>query len=259
MMANHFTEAQTWFQRALAIDPDNLNAKSNYALSIALGTGDIPRALAAMQGDDPTLKLQRLTLLIYHRQFAEALALLESIPDTPDNFQPALNGPKTEQQANLYRLMGDEARARPLFVQSLPVLRKQLKMLQGINLATQWQLIGYAEIGAGDSAAGLDAIANALKISADSKDQVYGPQIKLSAAQYYAQAHRPDLSVPMLAKALAAPGVGTLYSPVLLWLDPMWDPIRHDPRFEALLQQYAKYKPAVIPAAAVVPAQAGTQ
>jgi hypothetical protein len=49
----------------------------------------------------------------------------------------------------------------------------------------------------------------------------------------------------MLAKVLAAPGIGNLYSPMLLWLDPYWDPIRHDPGFEALLQQYAKYKPAV--------------
>ena len=237
MMAGGYPEAKTWFQRALAIDPDNLNAKSYYANAILLSTGDIPRALAVVKGDDPGLKLQRLTLLTYQRKFAEALALLESIPDTPDNFPPALNGPKIEQQASLYRMMGDESRARPLFVQSLPVLRAQLKMLQGITLANQWLNIGYAEIGAGQNAAGLDAVAKALKILADNKDQVYGPQIMLSAAQYHAQARRPDLAVPMLAEALAAPGIGQLYSPVLLWLDPMWDPIRHDPRFQALLQQ----------------------
>jgi hypothetical protein len=37
----------------------------------------------------------------------------------------------------------------------------------------------------------------------------------------------------------------------------MWDPIRHDTGFQALLQQYAKYKPAVIypavPASAAAP------
>lgn len=245
MMASHYPEAQTWFRRALAIDPDNLNAQSNYALSIALETGDIPRALAAAQGDDPALKLTRMALLTYQRRYGEALALLESVPDTPDNFPPAINGAKAEQQANLYRLMGDEARAKPLFAESLPVLHAQLKMLQGINLANQWLLIGYAEIGSGQTATGLGDVAKSLEILADNKDQVYGPQIKLTAAQYYAQAHRPDLAEPLLAKALAAPGAGTVYSPVLLWLDPMWDPIRHDPRFEVLLQQYAKYKPAV--------------
>jgi TolB-like protein/Tfp pilus assembly protein PilF len=250
MMASRYPEAEKWFQRALAVDADNLNAKANYANSIAFSTGDIPRALAAMQGNDPALKLARVALLTYQRQYGKALALLDSIPDTPDNFQPGLNGTKTEQQASLYRLMGDEAHARSLFAQSLPVLRTQLKMLQGMSLAYQWLNLAYAEIGSGQSAAGLDAIAKALKISADTKDRVYGPQVLLAAAQYYAQARRPDLAVPMLAKALAVPGTGTTYSPVLLWLDPLWDPIRLDPGFEALLQQYAKYKPAVFYTAA---------
>lgn len=245
MMDSRFAEAQDWFKRALAIDPDNRNAKTFYAYAIAYSTGDIPRALDAMQGDDPFFALQRVLLLTYQRKFDEALALLESVPDTPDNFPPALNGPKAEQQASLYRLMGDEAHARALFAQSLPVLHAQLKMLQGIGLAAQWQQIGYAEIGAGQTAAGLDAVAKSLQILADHPDQVYGPGLMLTAAQSYAQARRPDLAIPMLTKALAAPGIGNLYSPVLLWLDPMLDPIRHDPHFEALLKQYAKYKPAV--------------
>jgi hypothetical protein len=36
----------------------------------------------------------------------------------------------------------------------------------------------------------------------------------------------------------------------MLWLGPIWDPIRKDARFQALLKQYARYKPAVIPVAA---------
>ncbi|MGH8113445.1 MAG: tetratricopeptide repeat protein [Rhodanobacteraceae bacterium] len=257
-MDSRYPEAQTWFQRALAIDPDNRNAEIYDANAIAYSTGDIPRALAAMQGDEPALKLQRVNLLTYQRKFVEALALLASIPDTPDNFPPALNGPKIEQQASLYRLMGDDNHAQPLFAQSLPVLRTQLKMLSGIGLANQWSQIGYAEVGSGQNAAGLDAVAQALETLAGNKDQVYGPGIMLTAAQYYAQARRPDLAVALLAKALAAPGIGGTYSPVLLWLDAMWDPIRHDPRFQALLKQYAKYKPAVTypipPVSASVPA-----
>jgi serine/threonine-protein kinase len=69
-------------------------------------------------------------------------------------------------------------------------------------------------------------------------------------AALYAQARRTDLAVPLLARALATPGIGGDYSPVMLWLDPHWDPIRGDPRFRALLEQYAQYKPAIVPAAA---------
>ena len=66
-------------------------------------------------------------------------------------------------------------------------------------------------------------------------------------AHLYAEAARAELAVPLLDKALATPGIGSLYSPVMLWIDPAWDPIRHDPRFQALLKQYAKYKPVVTP------------
>ncbi|MGH7108378.1 MAG: hypothetical protein ACREFT_17930, partial [Acetobacteraceae bacterium] len=85
-------------------------------------------------------------------------------------------------------------------------------------------------------------------------DHVYGPSTMEFNAQLYAEADRPDLAVPLLAKALASPGIGDYYSPVLLWFDPAWDPIRHDPRFQALLKKYAKFKPT--PAAATAPAAA---
>jgi hypothetical protein len=68
--------------------------------------------------------------------------------------------------------------------------------------------------------------------------------MQINAAQY-AQADRANLAVPLLAKALATPGIGSDYSPVMLWLDPVWDPIRRNGRFQALLAQYAGYKPAV--------------
>ncbi|MDE2069657.1 MAG: hypothetical protein KGJ04_00115 [Gammaproteobacteria bacterium] len=76
-------------------------------------------------------------------------------------------------------------------------------------------------------------------------DRLYGPRDMVLNAQLYAQARHADLAVPLFAKALASPGIGAFYSPVLLRLDPFLDPIRHDPRFQALLQQYANYKPTV--------------
>ncbi|MGH8147701.1 MAG: hypothetical protein ACREPY_15395, partial [Rhodanobacteraceae bacterium] len=47
-------------------------------------------------------------------------------------------------------------------------------------------------------------------------------------AGLYAEARRVDLAVRLLEKTLAAAGIGESYSPVVLWLDPAWDPIRHD-------------------------------
>ncbi|MGH8114036.1 MAG: tetratricopeptide repeat protein [Rhodanobacteraceae bacterium] len=247
MNVSRYAQAENAFQHALALDPNNRNAKSNYATAIVLNTGDILRALAAAQGDDPALKLVRVSLLTDQRKFTQALALLDSIPDTPDNFA-GNGGSKAEQMADLYYWdMGDKDRARTLYQQALPKLRAQLAVQQGINLAFVWESIGDAELGLGHTAEGLDAIAKSQAISDLSDDHTYGSNIMLTNAGNYAGARRPDLAVPLLAKALASPGIGSYYSPVLLWLDPSWDLIRRDPRFQALLKQYAKYKPAVIP------------
>ncbi|MGH8127847.1 MAG: hypothetical protein ACRETC_05695, partial [Gammaproteobacteria bacterium] len=209
-----------------------------------LASGDVARALAAAQGDAPVLQLQRVYLLTLQRKYKTSLTLLAGIPDTPDNFS-ANSGSKALQQADLYRLMGDGARAKPLFEQALPLARAQLTAQAGNarNESEVWGTVADAELGLGHTAAGLAAITHSQALITRAHDHEYGPtQMELNA-QIYAEAHRPDLAVPLLAKALTSPGIGYSYSPVLLWFDPVWDPIRHDPRFQALLKKYAKYKP----------------
>jgi TolB-like protein/predicted TPR repeat methyltransferase len=247
-MVGRYPEAENAFQRALALDPHNLNAKVSLSSTILFATGDIPRALAAVQGDDPLLKLTRVSLLGYQRKYREALALLDTVPDTPDNFGPGStsSGPKALLQAELYRQMGDMTRARPLYEKALPQVRAMLAQLQGVNKALQWNTLATVELGLGNTSAGIEAIAKSQATLDRSPDNMYGPAGTEVNAALYAEAHRPDLAVPLLAKALATPGIGYYYAPVMLWLDPAWDPIRHDPGFQALLKKYAKHKPAVI-------------
>ena len=132
----------------------------------------------------------------------------------------------------------------------MPKVRADLTRQQGVNLAFIWQYIADAELGVGQVAKGLDAIAKAQGIVAELGDRVYGPQIMESNAALYAEAGRPELAVPLLAKSLGMPGIGYNYSPVLLWLDPAWAPIRHDKQFEALLAEYGKSRPSAAPTVA---------
>ncbi len=243
---SRYPDAKNAFQRALALDPNNRNAKIWYAQAIELGTGDIPRALAAVQGDDPGLKYMRVTLLTDARRYREALELLDTIPDTADNFGA---GGRALDEAYLYRLLGDNVRARALYAQALPRVRAQLTVQQGIQLSGAWQAVAGVELGLGHTAQGLAAIAKAQAIVNEVPDQTAGPDFMLGIARFYARAGRPDLAVPVLSQALAMPGVGTYYSPMWLWLDPVWDPIRSDRRFQALSQHYAKYKPGTYTAA----------
>lgn len=244
MMASRYGEAVDWLQRALALDPDNLNAKSIHSNAILLGTGDVPRALQAAQGDAPAMVLTRANLLFFQRQYREALTLLDSVPDTPDNFDYTA-GSKALQQAVLYRLLGNAGAAQPLYRQALDAARQQFALQQGIIQAFVQLNIAAAELGLGHPKKGVDAITMALASSEQSSDQVYGPQVMSLGANLYAEAGRGDLAVPLIERAFGTPGIGQGYAPVMLWLDPAWDPIRHDPLFVALLQKYGQYKPAV--------------
>lgn len=246
MMASRYADAENSFRRALALEPDNLNAKAFYSNAVLLGSGDVARALTAAQGDAAKLKLQRMNLLAYQRKYHDAIALLESVPDTADNFSEGNTFfSKSLQLAVLYWMASDEARARPLFAGELARLRAEMAERRGLGLAFGWQRIATAELGLGHREEGLKAITKAQAVVEKSEDQLLGSELTQTSAGLYAQAQRADLAVPLLVKALAMPGIGYSYSPVMLWLDPVWDPIRHDPSFEALLQQYAKYKPAV--------------
>jgi tetratricopeptide (TPR) repeat protein len=252
MMLGRYPEARDWLRRALAINPDNSAAKASNALTVLFTTGDLPRALEAAQGDVPILKLQRVTLLGYQRRYREALALLDSIPDTPDNFFVAS---RPLLRARLHGWLGQTDKLQPLYEQALTTATGAIDQLRGLGIAEGWRQVGEADLGLGRQGKALDAIAKSLAAIEQSPDRLTRPIMLESDAAAYAAARRADLAVPLLAKALAAPGIGADYAPVLLWLDPAWDPIRHDPRFQALEKQYAQYKPSVIPA---IPSPAAT-
>ncbi len=100
-----------------------------------------------------------------------------------------------------------------------------------------------AQLILGKTAQAMASIKAMLAAGEASRDLSARPNVVLDAAQAYAMAGRPDLAVPLLTRALAMPGIGEWYSPVMLWIDPVWDPIRKTPQFQALLKKYARYRP----------------
>ncbi|MGH8216392.1 MAG: hypothetical protein ACREPZ_11965 [Rhodanobacteraceae bacterium] len=70
----------------------------------------------------------------------------------------------------------------------------------------------------------------------------------------YAKFGEPGQAVSELDALLRAPSPGVWVSVPLLKLDPQWDPIRHDPRFQALLKKYSIHEPTSATSAAPVSA-----
>ena len=72
-------------------------------------------------------------------------------------------------------------------------------------------------------------------------DAFFGPVPIEIVAHVAAQMAEPDRAIAALQKLLSIPYAGPLatqnvpLTPALLRLDPMWDPLRNDPRFQKLV------------------------
>jgi serine/threonine-protein kinase len=76
----------------------------------------------------------------------------------------------------------------------------------------------------------------AVELLPESEDAVDGPKATAALAEIYAWIGEHDEAFRLLDHLLAVPKGLTV---PLLKLDPVWDPLRKDPRFQALIDKYA--------------------
>ncbi len=94
-------------------------------------------------------------------------------------------------------------------------------------------------MGLGDKAAAFAFIDKAMAANPIEKDAMSGPRPVEILARVAAQMGEPDRAIAALQKLLSIPYDGALaedipLTPALLRLDPMFDPLRNDPRFQKL-------------------------
>lgn len=99
----------------------------------------------------------------------------------------------------------------------------------------------HAELGAifaglGQKEDAINEGKKATELLPESEDAVDGPKATAALAEIYAWVGEPDEALRLLDHLLTVPNGLTV---PLLKLDPVWDPLRKDPRFQALIDKYA--------------------
>lgn len=245
LMAHRYDEAEAALQRARSIDPGNTVALEQLASKAVLADGDLSRALALLVGDQPRLVSRRVGYLQMQGRYNDAIRVLESLPRNADQSGTAAD--RELQLANLLRLAGQSDRARNLYASALPQIRAQLHGLRSKRVqSADWTQIASALHGLGEEREALEALSRSQALARESGDLIEYPRITAVNASVYADMRRPDLAIPLLQEILPGHSGGLYFSPTMLWIDSSWDPIRDDPRFQALLREYAKSKPAAV-------------
>ncbi|PYL06932.1 MAG: hypothetical protein DME33_12305 [Verrucomicrobia bacterium] len=227
-----FPEAVATADRVLVFEPTNRGALSLKVWALwAMGDLRSIEALLANPGAD---SFMRGTQALFQQRYAAAIEILssglaaETKPDPRSDPEKLLLG-LSQQRA------GDVAAARATYQSVARDFQRKLEKVPPGSFAEAAlrASLGEAYAGLGEGASAVAEGQKAMAINPSSKDPFQGPDEEEIMARIYALLGDADHAMPMLKRLLQTPYSSPI-TPALLRIDPVWDQIRNDPRFQEL-------------------------
>jgi len=240
MALRDFDASEKTLDRATAVAPQSWATVGLKAYLAILSKGDLTLAekhLSSLPGDvDPNgmVTWARSWILILQRKFPEALAAVQKFPGEILIVEGAGPIPKAFLEGMIHLLQGNKEKAQPALEHARLVSEQLLR--DAPDDPRRHAQHGFILAALDRKQEAIAEGKRAVELLPESQDAFDGPRGIAALAQIYACTGESDEALRLVDHLLGTPSGLTI--PVLK-LDPVWDPLRGDPRFQALIDKYA--------------------
>ena len=233
-----FTAADKVFDQAIAAAPQSYSAHAFKGAVAILSKGDTSAAekelalLPKTTDVDGGVTSHRVWILTLQRRFAEGLQALQQFRGEVLN---AYEGsvPRAFLEGRFYHYQNDQPTAKMMFEQARVVAERLVN--ESHDDAPRRAMLGQILAALGQKDAAIAEGKRAAELLPESEDAFGGPSITTALAQIYVWTGDYDQAFRLLDHLLETPNGLTV---PFLKLDPAWDPLRKDARFQALIDKH---------------------
>jgi TolB-like protein/class 3 adenylate cyclase/Flp pilus assembly protein TadD len=240
MAQRNFKTADQIFDRTIVAEPQSLTSRLNKAEVAIRWKGDVGFAENQLSlvppGFDPDgfVTSEWVWVLTLQRKFSDALKAVQQFRGETLPYFNAAPCPKAFLEGWLYLYQGDKMKAQAAFEHARTLAEKLVR--EAPDDPTRHRQLGAILAGMGLKEDAINEGKKAVELLPESQDAFDGPQATAGLAEIYAWIGEHDKALRLIDHLLRIPSDMTVH---VLKLDPVWDPLRGDPRLEQIVASFA--------------------
>ena len=240
MAARKFETADKILDRVIVAAPQSLEAPLVNGGVAILWKGDLSVAEKVFSSVPPGADPQGLMtwahvwVLTLGRKFPEALQVLQKFRGETLITYSTASSPKAFLEGTIHLLQGDKTKAKAELEHARVVSEKLLR--EAPEDPARHAQHGLILAALGQKQEAIAEGKRAVELLPESQDAFDGPQETAALAQIFAWTGESDEAFRLLDHLLTIRSGLTV---PIFKLDPAWDPLRKDPRFQTLINKYA--------------------
>ncbi|UCG51013.1 MAG: protein kinase [Candidatus Latescibacterota bacterium] len=237
----NYEEAEAYLDQSIALAPDEVWGYAFKAVIYWLKSGDLERARATLERtpetNEPFLQFLWFFQEIFERDYPAAQNRLAAV--TAEFIElPDMSLTKEQLAGRLYRLMGERDRARVSFESARELLEREVAKRPDDGRVHSSLGMVYAALGQREDA--IREAKLAMEMIPVSVDAMLGPRQVDHLAWVYRTLGEYEAALDQIEYVLSVPA---MISTPYLRIDPGWDSLRDNPRFQRILEKYSGENP----------------